>query len=217
MKKFFRNKTFTKIRVSINSFIGYIYLLVVGLTTKFIFIKNEKAKRLKQKIYAFWHGRQVILAYAYRFKNVCTLSSSSEASLVIVNIIKRFGYTSVLGSSSRQPVRALLQLKKKIKEGYNIAITPDGPRGPYRKVKEGVIYLAQKTGIPIVPVTASEKRKVVIFNWDRFHVPLPFNKCVIIEDEPFYVGKDVDIKEKCRELEKILNKITIKADKLIRC
>jgi len=208
--------TFKRIRIFINSFIGYYYLNFVGKTTKFIFYKNPESEKLKQRIYAFWHGRQVILAYAYRYKHICTLSSSSEASQVIVNIIARMGYTSVLGSSSRQPVRALIQLKKKITGGYNVGITPDGPRGPFRKVKEGVVYLSQKTGVPIVPLAASEKSRIVIFNWDRFRIPLPFNKCVIIEDKPFYVKKEENLKEKAEELENILNKITKEADQLVK-
>jgi len=205
------------LRIAVNSSVGYHYMRFMGKTTRIAeWEKNPDNLKLKQRIYAIWHGRHIFAAYAYRNRNICSLSSSSEASRVIVKIIARMGYTSVFGSSSRQPVRALIRVKRKIEEGDSIIITPDGPRGPYHKVKPGVLYLAQKTGVPIIPVGCSVRDKIVVRSWDQFHFPLPFNRAVILEEPPFYMEKGDDLDRKAEELEVILNEVTKRADLLMR-
>ena len=190
------------LRIAVNSSVGYHYMRFMGKTTRIAeWEKNPDNLKLKQRIYAIWHGRHIFAAYAYRNRNICSLSSSSEASRVIVKIIARMGYTSVFGSSSRQPVRALIRVKRKIEEGDSIIITPDGPRGPYHKVKPGV---------------CSVRDKIVVRSWDQFHFPLPFNRAVILEEPPFYMEKGDDLDRKAEELEVILNEVTKRADLLMR-
>lgn len=74
--------------------------------------------------------------------------------------------------------------------GYDLAITPDGPRGPRYVVQEGVMSLAQLTGLPIIPIGFHTRAKICVKSWDRFQIPLPFSRCEINIGKPVYVSRD---------------------------
>ena len=93
--------------------------------------------------------------------------------------------------------------------GYDLAVTPDGPKGPRYVVQAGVISLAQITGLPIIPVGCNSRRKVCLRSWDRFQIPLPFSRCELILNQPILVPRDADAgtrEELRRELEASLTK-----------
>ncbi|MBU3956142.1 DUF374 domain-containing protein, partial [bacterium] len=122
------------------------------------------------------------------------------------------GYSPVRGSTSRGGMRALAGMIKKLRSGANCAFTPDGPRGPLRKVHPGVVYAARKTGCPVVPVSFSAKRALVLGHWDEFIVPAPFNKIVLSHGAPLYFDERGDIDVQVKELEKALNAVAEYAD-----
>jgi len=97
---------------------------------------------------------------------------------------------AVRGSSSRRGAQALLELTSYAQLDFNLAVTPDGPRGPRYVVQKGVIDLAQLTGLPIIPVTSNMRRKYCLKSWDRFQIPLPFSKCELILGPAFRVPRD---------------------------
>jgi len=105
--------------------------------------------------------------------------SASRDGAFLAAILGRFGVQSVRGSSSRRGPQALLELTTWTDRGYDVAITPDGPRGPCYIVKAGVLALAQVTGLPAVPVSYHLTRKIRLKSWDRFQIPLPFSRCDI--------------------------------------
>jgi lysophospholipid acyltransferase (LPLAT)-like uncharacterized protein len=205
---------------SLICWLGWLYIWLVGQTSKVKIISSPDFLKLKQEkknsIYALWHGRQLFQVYANRGDNICILISESKDGEYIARVAKMFGLQWVRGSSSHGGTRALINMKKKIEEeGATVAFTPDGPRGPFQKVQPGVIYLAQKTGRPIIPHTFAARRKKIIKNWDEFIVPYPFNYIVVIYGEPFYVKPEDNIETKSKELEDILNQITAEADKMV--
>ena len=119
------------------------------------------------------------------------------------------------GSTTRGGYSALRGLMDISQAGYNPAITPDGPRGPIYKAHSGIIYLAQKTQLPIIPAGVASSHKFSVNSWDKFQIPLPFGKCAIIYGRPLWVGEDDSIEE-CRiKLTEYLNEATAEAVKAV--
>ena len=208
-------KFFDKVLV----WIGFFYIWFVGKTSRVVFKNSpeyeELRKNKKPVIYAFWHGRQVFLVWSHRGKNIHILVSQSKDGEYIATITHKFGFKTVRGSTSKGGVKALVEMIKKGREGASLAFTPDGPRGPLYEVQPGVILASQKTGIPIIPLASSSKKKYIIRHWDEFHIPYPFNKIAVCHGRPIYVSKDDDIEKKSLELKVAIDKTTLLADALI--
>ena len=98
----------------------------------------------------------------------------------------------------------------------DLAITPDGPRGPRYVVQDGVIALARLTGMPIMPLTFGSSRKKIFGSWDAFNLPYPFSRGAFMWGEPIYVKKEDDMKEKKKELETKLREMTDFVDEYVR-
>jgi len=136
-------------------------------------------------IFSIWHNRLALSLVMYerfvvRFapeRRMAAMVSASRDGGMLARILERFRVEPVRGSSSRRGPQALRELVSWAERGYDLAITPDGPRGPRYQVQEGVISTAQLTGLPIVPVSCHLDWKVQIESWDRFQVPLPFARC----------------------------------------
>jgi len=145
-------------------------------------------------IFCLWHNRLAISMLVHRRhpRKLAALVSASKDGALLAAILGRFGVEQIRGSSSRRGPQALLELTSHARKGYDLAITPDGPRGPRYVVQQGVIALAQITGLPIIPVTCNTKRKVCLKSWDRFQIPLPFSSCELILNEPIHVSREAD-------------------------
>ncbi len=196
----------------------WLYLHFVGKTSKITHVDREHEDKLKATgkpyIFAFWHGRQAILIYAHRNIKVSPLVSPSKDGEIAAQLLSLFGITSVRGSSRKNPTIGLRNLIERVREGYCLGLSPDGPIGPEREVKAGTLYLAQKLNIPILPMSASFKRKTTLNSWDTFLFPLPFNRAIINYGEPIRVAEGDDLEQKARELKKVLDDLTDKADAL---
>lgn len=125
-------------------------------------------------ILAFWHGRQLMIPLAYHGREVHILISQHRDGELISQIMSRFGYHSVRGSSTRGGTAALRQLITLGRSGVDIAITPDGPKGPRYVAQPGTIQIAKVTGLPILPLTFSCSKKnsspVGIASWSHTHL-----------------------------------------------
>src|ERR1041385_6021733 len=111
-------------------------------------------------IIAFWHGRQLMMPLAYRGRDVHILISQHRDGELIQRVVSRFGFHSVRGSTTRGGTAALRRLIAVGRSGGDIAVTPDGPKGPRQIAQPGVVHLAKATGLPIVPLTfACSKKK----------------------------------------------------------
>ncbi len=116
-------------------------------------------KKGQSIIFAFWHGRQLMMPLVYQGKGISILISRHRDGELIHRITSRFGFRSVRGSTTRGAKSAQRELIRQGRQGFDIAITPDGPKGPRGTVQEGVIHLAKMTGLPIVPVTCAYSKK----------------------------------------------------------
>src|SRR5207237_1253373 len=162
----------------------------------------ELKRRGKSFIYAFWHARQALFTYTHRGTPAAVLVSKSKDGDIIAKVMSLSRINAVRGSSSRAALQGTRELLDAAAAGLCPGFTPDGPKGPPRKVKPGVIYLAQKTGLAIVPITNAASRKLVMRRaWDRFEVPLPFGRICVAYGAPITVAEGDDAEAKARELE----------------
>ena len=141
-------------------------------------------------IYAFWHEGLAIATYVFRHQGIRVLVSQHQDGEYISRTIERMGYTTIRGSTTRGGAKALFQMAAAGAGGEDLGITVDGPRGPRHRVQSGVLYIARRSGLPIVPFAVACSRKKVLSSWDRFIVPLPFARVGIAFGESMTVSKD---------------------------
>lgn len=191
----------------------------LAATMKLEFLHEERVRQFWDKdekvIVAFWHNRLLLMGLCYRGKGIRILISQHKDGELIARVMEIFGFGTVRGSSTRGGAQALREMLKAVKES-DIAITPDGPRGPRYVVQEGVIALARLTGRPIMPLTFGSSKKKVFASWDAFNLPYPFSRGVFLWGEPIYVPKDADMEEKRRELETKLRDMTDFVDEYVK-
>ena len=149
-------------------------------------------------IYCVWHNRLALCLEMYRryarqrirTPGMAAMVSASRDGAFLAAILECFKVEPVRGSTSRRGPQALLELTGWSERGYDLAITPDGPRGPCYVVQEGIMSLAQLTGLPIVPVAYHLPWKIRVKSWDRFIIPLPFSRCEMNFDDPIRVPRE---------------------------
>lgn len=170
-------------------------------------------------IFTAWHNRLVLSLIIYhryvtrrdRKRKLAAIASASRDGGLVTSIIELFGVQPVRGSSSRRAAQALRELVAWGERGYDLAITPDGPRGPRYTLPEGVISTAQLTGLTLVPVAYHLNWKICLKTWDRFQIPLPFARCEITTGRMMRVPRtatDVEREELRKQLETELRAIT---------
>jgi lysophospholipid acyltransferase (LPLAT)-like uncharacterized protein len=150
-------------------------------------------------IICFWHNRilGITLTFIRRYpgiarKGVTVLTSASRDGEVLAQLVAQFGMGAVRGSSSRRGSRALREVVVQVESGRDIAITPDGPRGPRYSLGSGAISLAQLTAMPIVPMHAKFSRCFRLKSWDGFIIPLPFSKIRVTVDDSICVPRELN-------------------------
>jgi len=166
-------------------------------------------------IFVFWHGRLLMMPLVNQGKKLSFLVSPHRDGQVVGKALKQFGLHPILGSTTRKSFSGFKNMIKALQNGSDVALVPDGPRGPRYKAQIGVIELSRLTGKPIVPVTFGASKKIIFKTWDRFLLPYPFSKGVFIWGEPIQVdphGDRTHIEEKRLLLENRLNEITERAD-----
>ena len=150
------------------------------------FVRNQPV------IFAIWHNRLLMLPRVFdpcfpTRQSFGLISASRDGDLVSI-LIERSGYGTIRGSSSRKGVSALRQLVDTLAGGSNVLFTPDGPRGPVYEASQGVVFLAQKTGAPVVPIHMEYSSCWRLKSWDRFIVPHPFAKLRAIFGMPLRIA-----------------------------
>lgn len=201
----------------VGAWIVFIALRTIMMTLRYRW--NDPERMLERgtgsaAIFAIWHNRlglcmEAYRAYRKRHKRVgmAALVSASKDGGFLAGILERFQVQPVRGSSSRRGPQALLELTSWAERGYDLAITPDGPRGPCYVVQDGVMSLAQLTGLPIVPFSYNLTWKIRLKSWDRFQIPLPFSKCEMNVGMPIKVPREATDEERAelrRQLEQSL-------------
>jgi lysophospholipid acyltransferase (LPLAT)-like uncharacterized protein len=170
-------------------------------------------------VYVLWHGRLLPCSYYWRGLRLATLISRNRDGDHISRVVEGWGYEVLRGSSSRGGSLALLQIVRALRRGTPVALTPDGPRGPRRKMKLGPLLAAQKAAAPIVPVAAGATAAWFFGRWDRFLVPKPFAwiPCALAEPVRVDPAWGVEELEACAaEVEIRLNRLTDQVDEAAR-
>lgn len=180
------------------------YYLVCGVAASLRFQVKDAHRLLTDSsrgnvIFCIWHNRLALAMPVYRrftsrrppgFRLAAMVSASKDGGL-LARFLAKFDVEPVRGSSSRRGAQALLELTTWAERGYDLAITPDGPRGPRYVVQDGVMALAQLTGLPIIPTVFNVGPKICLRSWDAFQVPLPLGQCEVIFGEPLRVARDI--------------------------
>ena len=170
-------------------------------------------------IYCLWHNRLALCVEVYeryvkprnKTTGLAALVSASKDGAFLTAILEGFNLQAVRGSSSRRGPQALLELTGCAQNGFDLAITPDGPRGPRYVIQEGVMSLAQLTGLPIIAGSSYLNWKIQLKSWDRFQIPLPFARCDVKLLKPVLVPRDcsdADREQIRQNLEQALRSIT---------
>jgi lysophospholipid acyltransferase (LPLAT)-like uncharacterized protein len=146
----------------------------------------------RQPIMAFWHGRILPATYYFRRRGIVVITSENFDGEWIAGIIRRFGYGTARGSTSRGARRALRQLTRDMAAGKPAAFTLDGPRGPAGVAQPGAVWLAKVTGNPVLPFHIETDRHWTLRSWDRTQIPKPFAAAAIVIGEPIDVPSDAD-------------------------
>ena len=140
---------------------------------------------------ALWHNRLLISPLVLRRffpqRHGAALISASRDGDLLADAVQRFGYDVIRGSSSRLGASAILQLTQVLASGGDVVITPDGPRGPAYELGPGIIFLAQKSGAPVLPMNLEYSHCWRLGSWDRFIVPRPFAKVRVLINRPHNV------------------------------
>lgn len=170
----------------------------------------------KPFIACFWHGRLLMMPYAWGYSApMHILISHHRDGRLIAAVLDRFGIGTISGSSSKGGEAAVLRMIRTLRRGEFVGLTPDGPRGPRMRASLGVIRTAQRTGVPIAPVSFAASRRKVLGSWDRFVVALPFARGVIRIGDFIDVPPDADAETRerlRRRLEDDLNALTRELD-----
>lgn len=135
-----------------------------------------------------WHGQQMVGYYFFRGCGYYILSSMHRDGDYSSNIMRRFGWNIIRGSSFKGAVSGLRGLLRVLRQGNGVVLTPDGPRGPLHHIEPGGIFLAEKSGAPLIPLAFVFDRKwVSTKSWDQYVIPKPFARCVAYFGEPIFV------------------------------
>ncbi|MBI4368877.1 MAG: lysophospholipid acyltransferase family protein [Elusimicrobia bacterium] len=198
----------------------WLYTIFVAKTSTVRWLRREPEEKLRAMgqgaIYTFWHNRQAMLLYLHQKKPIAVLISASKDGEMGAQIAENFELSSVRGSSRKRSSEGLRALIRCVRQGYSIAVAPDGPLGPPREVKQGVLYLSQSLGVPILPVTVAYSQKIVFKTWDAFMFPLPFGKIAAGYGEPIWIKKEDNLEAKAIEVKEALDQISADVDAAIQ-
>lgn len=219
MKKIIKSMWFQKLVPHLVT----IYVKILGRTLKYKIIKDDEyqclLKEKKPLILASWHGTLIPPLFYLRDQEIYVMASYHSDGRFIGQILRNFGWQLISGSSGKSGLHGFLELLKRIREGKITALTPDGPTGPARVLKPGLLQAAKKTGVPIVPLGVAAFPKRNLSSWDAFLVPCLGAKAAIVFGKPFYVDSKADEAELARkksELEQIFSNLEQLAENIVR-
>lgn len=164
----------------------------------------ERYREMGQPVmFVFWHGQLLPLVHYHRHEAIVVLVSEHEDGEYITRVIERNGFETVRGSSTRGGTKGLKGLVRAAREGHDLGVTPDGPRGPRGEFKPGALLAAQMAGLPVVPISVRASSGWRFRSWDGFLVPKPLARITIEYHPPRQVPRDADREELARMAEEI--------------
>ncbi len=189
---------------------------IAALVIRLIYYTNKKRFHLPSHvpqeplIFSFWHGDLLMQPYSYfKFRQkakIKILISDHFDGRIIAKCNRFFGFETIHGSTNRNPARALIGAIGALKSGYDIGITPDGPKGPRHEVSDGAVVMAKKSGARVVVLSAHASSYWQLDSWDKFVIPKPFGTIEFFASEPLDFSElsigdaKIMLKEKMDEL-----------------
>ena len=198
-----------------------LWLIVTGIiaTVRFKIEGWEKLQKIvadgKGGLILPWHGVTMLPIFYCRHMGFYSIVSVSKDGELQDKLLRTRGFKTIRGSSARHGMRALLESIRQLKEGGVMAITPDGPKGPPKKVQPGTIHLAQRSGCPVLPVGVACRPCKRLSSWDSHMVPIPFARAVIAFGDPIYVNSDEDETQAAVRIENAINQAEIRAHEIL--
>ena len=192
---------------------GYWFIRLIGPTLRVSVSREEGSQQTVGQhplIASFWHACIIPATYMCRNLGVRVMSSNSYDGEYMGRIIRKFGFVAVKGSSSRNAVRALLGLRRALQDGWTVAFSLDGPRGPRYKVKPGPVALARSSGVPLTMFHMAVDRAWILNTWDRLIIPKPFSRVLMRFGKLIPVpadASDEDLERYTAELQASLDRV----------
>ncbi len=191
-----------RLKYRIAGVLGRFMIQAVGRSMRVVGWTGRRLVPDEQVIIVFWHNKLFYMSYCVaarciqKGRKVAVLISSSRDGEYMARAAEKLGAKVVRGSSSRRGEAGFRKLCRWAERGASLCVAPDGPKGPRYEVKEGTIYLAQKTGLPILPVSYRAKETLTLKSWDGFILPLPFTSVEMRCADPIHVPGDLGPKER---------------------
>ncbi|MEQ8768046.1 MAG: lysophospholipid acyltransferase family protein [Planctomycetota bacterium] len=215
-----RNDEKPSFRHAVIGVLGAAMIRSLGVTWRIQELDREHEEKLHEAgerlIYSFWHGGMLIPAWARRGSGTCVMISRHGDGELIARVIARLGLSAERGSTTRGGPGALRRMARL--EGKDLAMTPDGPKGPRHRAQPGVVLLAQRTRRPILPVGLTASPAWKLSSWDGFLIPRPFARVCIAFEPPIRCAPDADEAERDRlrqELEQRMWRATARAERAV--
>jgi lysophospholipid acyltransferase (LPLAT)-like uncharacterized protein len=208
-----------RLKFGIVSLLGYWIIRIIGRTLRWQAEGWENYRAIegarKNAIFAFWHGRLFMATYFFRNRGIVVMISRNKDGEYIARVIKRFGYGTARGSSSRGSRGAMVELMRELRRDRPIGFTLDGPRGPRYVAKPGAVWIASKSGDPLFPFHISAEKKWVLTSWDQFQIPKPFTRARVCMGAPIYVkpgATEEEIEDARQNLQSVLEDLRARGD-----
>jgi lysophospholipid acyltransferase (LPLAT)-like uncharacterized protein len=201
------------------SWTATIAIRILGPTIRFSASWEEgSAGTIKARpiVYSFWHNCMIPAMYLCRDRQIRVISSDSFDGEYAGRIMEKFGFVKVRGSSSRGAVRALLGMRSELEQGWTVAFTLDGPRGPRYVAKPGPVVLARATGVPMSVFHIALDRAWILKTWDGCMIPKPFTRALLRVSRQMSVPQDGDAETHLQELQSALDRVRVFAEENVQ-
>jgi len=201
------------------SFVASLLIRILGYTWRIEWRGEDNLKKAReisgQIVFSFWHGRLLVLSFTHRHRNIQVLASEHPDGDLMGQTIEWLGFGHLKGSTSKGGARALRQLTSVLRNGFDVGLTVDGPRGPRGMVQQGAVEIARMSRSVVVPVSNSASPRKLFSSWDRFQFPYPFARVIVEYGEPIVIPTGATDEERAElrsKLQKSLNELTRKLD-----
>ena len=190
------------------------FYIKVCFNTSLWYLKNDEEidsvlRKKKRIIVIFWHNRLLMAPYCWNYdKPFKMLISSHRDGKIISNAVAHLGIGTIEGSSNKNKISSAREILTNLAMNNVIGITPDGPRGPNQKLKEGIVSLLKKTNATIIPLSYSAKFNFKLNSWDKFIFVTPFNKFVAVWGNAIEYNRKKKIEENMNIIQDELNRVT---------
>jgi lysophospholipid acyltransferase (LPLAT)-like uncharacterized protein len=195
------------------SLLGYLFMRTLHFVLRVRHVRAHYVDEAPRYILAFWHECVLLSLHSRWRKPTTAIISRSKDGEIVAGVLHRYGAETARGSSTRGGEVALREVLRDTRAGKNIAVTPDGPKGPRRVVKEGVVYIAQVSGLPVIPFYFTARNKKRLRSWDRQIFPIPLSKAIYVYGPPIAVPRDGDVEEWRLTIERAMNDLAEEAER----